>query len=76
MFEIMICAKDLELIALREIRSFPGGEHAAHVEVTPLNDDWSLNVTMRDGADHDRIQCAVGRAIRSLKHRYSLRLDW
>jgi hypothetical protein len=39
MMKTMICAKDLELVALREIRSFPGGEHAAHVEVAPLSED-------------------------------------
>jgi hypothetical protein len=76
MFKTMICAKDLELIALREIHSLPGGEYAAHVEVAPLNDDWSLIVTMRDGADPDRIQNAASRTVGRLKQRYSLRVDW
>lgn len=76
MFKTMISARDLELIALREIRSFPGGEYAAHVEVFPLNDEWSLAVTTRDGADPERIQYAVSRTISHLKHRYCLRADW
>ena len=76
MLKMMISAKDLELIALREIRSFPGGEYAAHVEITPLNDEWSLMVTMRDGADPEQIKYAVSRTISHLKHRYSLRSDW
>ena len=76
MFKTMICAKDLELIALREIRSFPGGEYVAHIEVAPLNEEWSLAVTLRDGADPERIQYAVSRTISHLKHRYSLRADW
>lgn len=32
----MVAAKDLELIALREIRSFPGAEYVCHVEVDRL----------------------------------------
>ena len=76
MLKTMICAKDLEMIALREIRSFPGGEYVAHVEVTPLNENWSLVVTMRDGADADRIRDAVAKTNSRLKHRFSLRIDW
>ncbi|MHC2467795.1 hypothetical protein [Bradyrhizobium embrapense] len=43
-----IRAKDLELIALREIRSFPGGEYVCYLEVEPTNADWGLHVTVRD----------------------------
>ena len=76
MFRTMICAKDLELIALREIQSFPGGEHVAHVEIDRPHGDWSLAVTARDGADFAQIRSAVETAIRRLKQKYSLRADW
>ncbi|MTV13015.1 hypothetical protein FDV58_24110 [Bradyrhizobium elkanii] len=71
-----ISVKDLELIALREIRSFPGGEYVCHVEVIPASADWSLHATVRDGADLNRIQHAAGAATFRLKHRYQLRTDW
>ncbi|MGN8547690.1 hypothetical protein ACQPTN_24110 [Bradyrhizobium sp. 13971] len=76
MVNTMISAKDLELIALRELRSFPGGEYVSYIEVTPSNDHWQLNVTVRDGADLDRIQHAVKVVTGRLKRRYSLRPDW
>nr|WP_249159309.1 hypothetical protein [Bradyrhizobium tropiciagri] len=72
----MISAMDLESIALREVRSYPGGEFVANVEVIPSGEDWSIAVTARDGADMDRIQFAVERTANRLKHRYTLRTDW
>lgn len=74
--KIPIAAKDLELVALQEVQSFPGGEHVCHVEVEPLQDDWTLFVTARDGADLERIQHAIKIITERLKHRYSLRVDW
>ncbi|PAY09546.1 hypothetical protein CK489_02780 [Bradyrhizobium sp. UFLA03-84] len=71
-----ISARDLELVALREIRSFPGGEHVCHVEVVQANPDWKLHATVRDGADLERIQHATGATEFRLKHRYQLRTDW
>ncbi|MGX1106564.1 hypothetical protein AB7M47_004947 [Bradyrhizobium elkanii] len=71
-----ISVKDLELIALREIRCFPGGEYVCHVEVIPSNADWRLHATVRDGADLNRIQHAAGATTFRLKHRYQLRTDW
>ncbi|WP_198960932.1 hypothetical protein [Bradyrhizobium sp. UFLA03-84] len=76
MVTTMISAKDLELVALRELRSVPGGEYIAHVEVDLIADDWRLNVTVRDGADVDRIQDAVKATTNRLKQRYVLRPDW
>lgn len=76
MARIPISAKDLELIALREIRSFPGGEYIAYVEVEPPYNNWTLHAVARDGADLERIQYAVRTTINRLKHRYSLRADW
>lgn len=71
-----VAAKDLELIALQEIRSFPGGEYVCHVEVEPQGGDWTIFATARDGADLDRIQYAVKVTSERLKHRYCLRVDW
>lgn len=76
MVTTMISAKDLELIALRELRSVSGGEFIAHVEVDPISDEWRLNVTARDGADLDRIQDAIKTTTNRLKQRYVLRTDW
>jgi hypothetical protein len=74
--KIQIAAKDLELVAFQEIGSFPGGEYVCHVEVEPLQDDWTLFVTARDGANLERIQHAVKITTERLKHRYCLRGDW
>jgi hypothetical protein len=72
----MISAKDLELLSLREIRSFPGGEFVAHIEVERSDPDWSLVAIARDGADLDRIQYAVTATTNHLKQRYMVRFDW
>lgn len=71
-----ISAKDLELIALREIRSFPGGEHVCYVEVVTADADWKLHASVRDGADVERVRHATGITTTRLKHRYHLRSDW
>ncbi|MCA6121689.1 hypothetical protein J6500_07210 [Bradyrhizobium sp. WSM 1704] len=71
-----ISVRDLESIALREIRCFPGGEYVCYLEVDLLDADWRLRATVRDGADLDRIQYAVRVTTSKLKHRYQLRTDW
>lgn len=72
----VVAAKDLELIALREIRSFPGGEYVCHVEIESAGIEWTMTAIVRDGADLDRIQYAVGTTTKRLKQRYSVRFDW
>ena len=82
MVTTFISAKDLELIALREIRAFPGGEYVVSVELEVNETEgvgdkkWTLTATVRDGADLDSVQHAVSTTSRRLKHRYSLRTDW
>lgn len=76
MARIPISAKDLELIALREIRSFPGGEYIAYVGVEPPYNNWTLHAVACDGADLELIQYAVRTTANRLKRRYSLRADW
>lgn len=82
MTKTFISAKDLELIALREIRSFPGCEHVLYIEIeveqkpSLVDANWALTATARDGADLDRIQYALKTSSRKLKQRYSLRTDW
>lgn len=71
-----ISARDLELVALREVRSFPGGEYVCYVEVVQANPDWKLHITVRDGADPERTQHATRTTEFRLKHRYQLRTDW
>ena len=72
----MICPKDLELIALREIRSLPGGEYVCHIEIEPTDTDWTLVAVVRDSADNDRIHEAVTATTNRLKQRYLVRFDW
>ncbi|WP_316398719.1 hypothetical protein [Bradyrhizobium sp. 33ap4] len=72
----MACAKDLELIALREIRSLPGGEYVCHVEINPSGTDWTLVPVMRDGADQAQVLISAKTTELRLKQRYSVRFDW
>jgi hypothetical protein len=72
----MILAKDLELLALREVRSFPSGEFVARIELERSDPDWALVAIARDGADLDRIQYAVTTTTNRLKERYMVRFDW
>jgi hypothetical protein len=55
----MISVKHLELMALRDIRSFAAGEYVTRVDVDRSSNDWTLVAIARDGADLDRIQYAV-----------------
>jgi hypothetical protein len=64
----LISKVDLELIALQEIRSFPGSEHLLSVEVDyeanqPQGINWTLCVIANDGGDLDRIQLPRSQAI-------------
>ncbi|PAY06797.1 hypothetical protein CK489_28545 [Bradyrhizobium sp. UFLA03-84] len=72
----MACAKDLELIALRELRSLPGGEHVCHVEINPSGTDWTLVAVVRDGADPEQVLVAAKATELRLKQRYLVRFDW
>ena len=74
---ISVSRKDLELVALQEIRSFPGGELVLAVEVECDEDlpgvtNWRLDVTAADGADIDRIEYAARTTTKRLKDRYVL----
>lgn len=78
MANALISKADLERIALREIRSFPGSEHVLSVEIecetgAPRDNDWRLYVIANDEGDLDRIQYAVKVATGRLKRRYDIR---
>jgi predicted membrane-bound spermidine synthase len=80
MAKALITKQDLALIALREIRSFPGGEHVTNVEVDGQFDkiaktNWTLHVFSTEGADMARIQFAITTTRKRLRHRYDLRSD-
>jgi len=75
-----ICKKELELIALQEIRSFPGAEHVISVEVErqanhPRDMNWALHVIATDEGNLERIQYAAQTTSDRLKRRYSLSAD-
>lgn len=72
MAKISVLKKDLELIALQEIRSFPGAEHVVSVEVEcdagqPRDMNWRLHVTTKDEADFERIHYAAKTTTERLK---------
>jgi hypothetical protein len=67
-----ILAKDLELIALQQIRAFPGAEYVVSAHVERTNGEWALVVNAKEGADFDRIQYAVRTTERRLRNRYTL----
>ncbi|AND92611.1 bsr7705 [Bradyrhizobium diazoefficiens USDA 110] len=73
-----ISKTDLELMALQQIRSFPGGEHAVSVEVECVAGEardvtWRLHVTAKDEADFGRIHYAAETTTERLKRRYCLK---
>ncbi|MGM4961716.1 hypothetical protein ACT4MK_01955 (plasmid) [Bradyrhizobium barranii] len=72
-----ILRKDLELVALQEIRSFPGGEHVVSVEIECGAEEdsdmgWRLNVIAKDEAELRRINYAAKITTDRLK-RYCLK---
>jgi hypothetical protein len=74
----LVTEKELALIALQEIRSFPGGEHVASVDVYRQIDkvedtNWTLHVFTHEGADMPRIQFAINSTRKRLRHRYDLK---
>jgi predicted membrane-bound spermidine synthase len=80
MAKALVTKQELALIALREIRSFPGGEHVTIVEVDGQIDriaktNWTLHVFTTDGADMARIQFAITTTRKRLRHRYDLRSE-
>ncbi|MCP3459334.1 MULTISPECIES: hypothetical protein [unclassified Bradyrhizobium] len=69
---------ELELIALQEIRSFPGAELVISVEIESdfgqsAGINWTLHVVAKEGADLDRIHYAAKTTSDRLKRRYDLR---
>jgi hypothetical protein len=74
----LVNRQELALIALQEIRNFPGSEHVASVEVdhqidTAAKTNWALHVFTTEGANMERIQFAINTTRKRLKHRYDLR---
>jgi hypothetical protein len=74
-----VLKKDLELIALQEIRSFPGGEYVVSVEIEcdaeeASDMNWRLHVIAKDEAEFERIHYAAKTTTERLKRRY--RLKW
>jgi predicted membrane-bound spermidine synthase len=75
---VLVTRQELALIALQEIRSFPGAEYVTTVEVDPQVDkaiktNWTLHVFTREGADMARVQYAITTTRKRLRHRYELR---
>ena len=78
MVRTSILRKDLELIALQEVRSFPGGEHVVSVEIEwdageAPDMNWRLHVTAKDEAELGRIHYAAKTTTDRLKRRYCLK---
>jgi hypothetical protein len=73
-----ILRKDLELVALQEIRSFPGGEHVVSVEIECGAEEdsdmgWRFHVIAKDEAELGRINYAAKTTTERLKRRYCLK---
>ena len=73
-----ILRKDLELVALQEIRSFPGGEHVVSVEIECGAEEdsdmgWRFHVIVKDEAEPGRINYAAKTTTERLKRRYCLK---
>jgi hypothetical protein len=80
MAKALVTRQELALIALREIRNFPGGEHVTSVEVDGQIDkiaktNWTLHVFTTEGANMARIQFAITATRKRLRHRYDLQLE-
>jgi hypothetical protein len=77
MAKALVTKQQLALVALQEIRSFPGVEHVSTVEVDRqidkvANTNWTLHVFTSEGADMSRIQFAINTVRKRLRHRYDL----
>jgi hypothetical protein len=77
----LVSKQELALIALQEIRNFPGSEHVASVEVDHQIDNvtktnWTLHVFTSEGANMERIQFAINTTRKRLRHRYDLRPEF
>ncbi|MGY8685718.1 hypothetical protein Q2941_49630 [Bradyrhizobium sp. UFLA05-153] len=80
MSRLLVSKDDLELIALQEVRSFPGTEKVVSVEVEFKQGDrpgmnWRLHVVAQEGCDIARVQYAAETTLDWLKHRYEIRLN-
>ena len=78
MAKALVTEKELALMALQEIRSFPGCERVASVDVyrqvEKVEDtNWTLHVFTHEGADMPRIQFAINSTRKRLRHRYDLK---
>jgi hypothetical protein len=78
MAKALVNRQELALIALQEIRSFPGAQHVTTVEVDRQVDkiartSWTLHVFTREGGNMERIQFAISTTRKRLRHRYDLR---
>jgi hypothetical protein len=76
----LIGRNELERLALREIRSFAGGEFVTSVRiesqrVDATGEDWSIHAFGRKGGNIEVIQCAISTTGRRLRNQYSLRLE-
>lgn len=76
----LIGRQDLERLALKEIRSFPGGEYVLGVGVeyrivTEGHANWILLAYVNKGRRPAGMEAAIRRVQDQLQRRYDLRLD-
>lgn len=76
----LVGREDLKYLALREIRSFPGGEFVVSIEVEyqPIDEtgaNWSLYTILREGGNPDVIEYAARRTQDRLRNQYNLRIE-
>jgi hypothetical protein len=74
----IVAKQDLERIAMQEIRAFPGCEYVTEVEIEYQVDkvrktNWTIHVFTREGGSLERIQHAINKTRKRLRHRYDLR---
>ena len=80
MAKALVTKQELALIALQEIRSFPGGQLVTTVEVDRqidrvANTNWTLHVFTSEGANMAQIQFAITTTRKRLRHRYDLQAE-
>jgi hypothetical protein len=76
----LISAKDLELVALQELRGLPGCERITLVRVSRISDqrfetNWSLIALTSDREQSDAIRAATARTQEKLRDIYNLFAD-